>query len=225
MNISFDIEQQPDSIYINESGLYSLLISGKTKRSKKFNKWLTNEVLPKLRKKNIDTTDEEINKLLQKINELEKHNKILQNDLKLEKFPEGAMVYVVKDYDLDGTLCYKIGKTNDMNKRIKIYNTHSIHKKEVVYYVEIKCPLQLESCIKSMLYKYKVKNKKEFFRCSLDKIIQAFNKCLESIKCIECENNDKCNEQNGRCKQIYKVIYYQYQLNEIYDTINISSIE
>ena len=74
-----------------------------------------------------------------------------------------------------------------MNKRIKIYNTHSIHKK-VVHYVEIKCPLQLESSIKSMLYKHKVKNKKEFF------------KCLESIKCIECEN-------------------------EIYETINVSSIE
>jgi hypothetical protein len=47
------------------------------------------------------------------------------------------MVYVVKDYDLDGTLCYKLGKTDDMNKRIKIYNTHSIHKKEVVHYQKI----------------------------------------------------------------------------------------
>jgi len=225
MNISFNIEQQPDSIYINEAGLYSLLISGKTKRSKKFNKWLITEVLPKLRKKNVDTSDEEINKLLQKINELEKYNKVLQNDLKIEKFPEGAMVYVVKDYDLDGTLCYKLGKTDDMNKRIKIYNTHSIHKKEVVHYVEIKCPLQLESCIKSMLYNYKVKNKKDFFKCSLEKIIQAFDKCLESIKCIECENDDKCNEQNGGNNTIHKVMYFQDQLNEIYGTINVSSIE
>ena len=31
MNISFDFPQQPDSVYINESGLYSLLISSKTK--------------------------------------------------------------------------------------------------------------------------------------------------------------------------------------------------
>ena len=225
MNISFEIEQQPDSIYIKESGLYSLLISGKTKRAKKFHKWLTNEVLPKLRKKNVDTSDEEINKLLQKINELDKYNKVLQNDLKLEKFPKGAMVYVVKDYDLDGTLCYKLGKTDDMNKRIKIYNTHSIHKKEVVHYVEIKCPLQLESCIKSMLYNYKVKNKKDFFKCSLEKIIQAFDKCLESIKCIECDNDDKCNKQNGGNNKTYKIMYYQDQLNEIYGTINISSIE
>ena len=98
MDINFEIEQQPDSIYINESGLYSLLISEKTKRSKKFFKWLTSEVLPKLRKKSIDTTDEEINKLLHKINQLEKHNKLLQHDLKIEKFPDGGMVYIIEDY-------------------------------------------------------------------------------------------------------------------------------
>ena len=41
MNISFDIKHQPNSMYIKESGLYSLLISGKTKRAKKFHNWLT----------------------------------------------------------------------------------------------------------------------------------------------------------------------------------------
>ena len=95
MNISFTMSQQPDSIYINESGLYTLLISSKTKRAKKFVKWLTNDVLPTLRKKNIDTSDVEINKLLQTINDLETKNKLLQNDLKLEKFPNGAMVHPV----------------------------------------------------------------------------------------------------------------------------------
>jgi hypothetical protein len=34
MNISFKIRQQPDSIYINEKGLYMLLIGGKIKKSK-----------------------------------------------------------------------------------------------------------------------------------------------------------------------------------------------
>jgi prophage antirepressor-like protein len=42
MNIGFEIQQQPDSIYINESGLYLLSISSKTKKSKIFIKWITN---------------------------------------------------------------------------------------------------------------------------------------------------------------------------------------
>lgn len=68
MNITFDLQQQTGSIYINEPGLYALLISSKNIRAKKFVKWLTSDVLPTLRKKNINTTDVEINKLLQKIN-------------------------------------------------------------------------------------------------------------------------------------------------------------
>ena len=214
MNISFEMKQQPDSIYINESGLYSLLISSKTVKSKKFIKWLTNDVLPELRKKNIFSPDEDITKLLKKINDLETKNKLLQNDLKLEKFPEGAMVYIVEDFDIDGEIYYKLGKTDDMNKRIKIYNTHSLHNKKVVHYVELLCPLQLETCIRSMLYKYRYKNKKDYFKCSLNKIIKGFDKCLESIKCVE--------DQTGG--NIYKITYYENKLKKIYDTINLSSI-
>ena len=94
-----------------------------------------------------------ITKELKKINELETKNKLLQNDVKLEKFPEGAMVYVIEDIDFNGEIYYRIGKTDNMNKRINIHNTHSIHNKKVVHYVELLCPLQLETCIRSMLYK------------------------------------------------------------------------
>ena len=216
MNISFTMSQQPDSIYINESGLYTLLIASKTVKSKKFIKWLTNSVLPELRKKNIFSPDKNITKLLKKINELEQRNKILSNDLKLEKFPEGAMVYVIEDTDTDNTIYYRIGKTDDMNKRIKIHNTHSIHNKKVVHYVEILCPLQLETCIRSMLYKYRYKNRKDFYKCSLNKIMKAFEKCLESITCVE-------NQTGGSNKQ-YKITYFENKLKEIFDVINLSSI-
>ena len=35
MNISFKIKQQPDSMYINETGLYSLLFASRTQKAKK----------------------------------------------------------------------------------------------------------------------------------------------------------------------------------------------
>ena len=41
--------------------------------------------------------------------------------MKIEKFPEGGMVYIVEDFDTNNDLYYKLGKTDDMNKRIKIY--------------------------------------------------------------------------------------------------------
>ena len=215
MNISFEIKQQPDSMYINETGLYSLLFSSRTAKAKKFIKWIKKEVLPDMRRSNIYSTDEEITKLLQKINVLETKNKLLQNDLKVEKFPDGAMVYIVEELDIDDEIYYKLGKTDDMNKRIQIYNTHSIHNKKVVHYVELECPLQLETCIRSMLYKYRFKNRKDLFKCSLTRIKRAFTECMNSIKCVE--------EQDGGNK-IYKITYYENILNDIFNNINISKI-
>jgi prophage antirepressor-like protein len=218
MNITFHLNQQPDSIYINESGLYTLLISAKTKRSKKFIKWITNDVLPNLRRKDIITTDNEINKLLKKINELEIKTKLLENDLKLEKFPTGGIVYVIEDYDIDHKIYYKIGKTDDMNKRIKIYNTHSIHNKKVVHYIDIKCPLQFETCIRSMLYKYRLKNKKDFYKCPFNKILKAFEECSKSINCVESLDG------GGNIMKYYEITFFKNKLSNLIETINISSI-
>ena len=107
IDINFKIKQQPDSIYINETGLNSLLILSRTKKSKKFLKWITTDVLPLMRRSSIYSNNDEITLLQKKINELEHQNKLLKNDMKIEKFPDGAIVYVVEDYDIIQEIIYK----------------------------------------------------------------------------------------------------------------------
>ncbi|CUH97174.1 hypothetical protein P22_3300 [Propionispora sp. 2/2-37] len=46
------------AILINESGLYSLILSSKMPNAKKFKRWVTNEVLPAIRKHGIYATDD-----------------------------------------------------------------------------------------------------------------------------------------------------------------------
>lgn len=46
----FDGNQDKETILINESGLYSLILSSKLPTAKKFKRWVTSEVLPSLRK-------------------------------------------------------------------------------------------------------------------------------------------------------------------------------
>lgn len=46
----FDGNQDKETIVINESGLYSLILSSKMPNAKKFKRWVTSEVLPTLRK-------------------------------------------------------------------------------------------------------------------------------------------------------------------------------
>ena len=46
----FDGNQDKVSIIINESGLYSLILSSKLPTAKKFKRWVTSEILPSIRK-------------------------------------------------------------------------------------------------------------------------------------------------------------------------------
>lgn len=53
--------QNRNMICINESGLYSLILSSKLPGSKQFKKWVTSDVLPSIRKHGMYATDELIN--------------------------------------------------------------------------------------------------------------------------------------------------------------------
>jgi hypothetical protein len=78
-----------------------------------------------IRQNNIFSPDIEITKLQKEVNKLEKENKILRNDLKVEKFPEGAMVYIVEEFDENNEIYYRLGKTDDMNGQ---------NKKSLIFY-------------------------------------------------------------------------------------------
>ena len=50
--------QLREQILINESGLYSLILASKLPQAKQFKRWVTNEVLPSIRKHGLYATDE-----------------------------------------------------------------------------------------------------------------------------------------------------------------------
>ncbi|AXR43540.1 phage antirepressor [Pediococcus pentosaceus] len=54
----------PNQVVINESGMYSLVLSSKLPNAKKFKRWVTNEVLPSIRKHGAYMTDEKIEEAL-----------------------------------------------------------------------------------------------------------------------------------------------------------------
>lgn len=56
--------QMREQIIINESGLYSLILSSKLPTAKKFKHWVTSEVLPAIRKHGGYLTDEKIEEVL-----------------------------------------------------------------------------------------------------------------------------------------------------------------
>ena len=57
----FDGNQDKETIIINESGLYSLILSSKLPSAKRFKRWVTSEVLPAIRKYGVFAMDDIVN--------------------------------------------------------------------------------------------------------------------------------------------------------------------
>lgn len=58
-------EDYSDKTLINESGLYSLIMSSRLDKAKRFKRWVTSEVLPSIRKTGTYMTDSAIDKILE----------------------------------------------------------------------------------------------------------------------------------------------------------------
>lgn len=76
---------------INESGLYSLILSSKLQRAKEFKRWVTSEVLPTIRKNGMYATDELLDNpdfaiaTLQKLKEEREAKKLLEATIEEQK--------------------------------------------------------------------------------------------------------------------------------------------
>ena len=113
-HINYDIKTgQLSKYYIDEPGIYQLMLKSKLPYAKKMVSWITKDVLPSIRKTRKYIMKKEfegqMKQLVDKLTDLEKRNEILQNDLNPQKFHNGGMVYAI-DYSTDDDKdVYKIG--------------------------------------------------------------------------------------------------------------------
>ena len=80
-----------ETIIINESGLYSLILSSKLPQAKEFKRWVTSEVLPAIRKHGMYATDELLDNpdfaiaTLQKLKEEREAKKLLEAQIEADR--------------------------------------------------------------------------------------------------------------------------------------------
>lgn len=83
--------QNRNMTVINESGFYALVLSSKLPRAKEFKRWVTSEVLPKIRKHGMFATDELLDNpdfaiaTLQKLKEEREAKRLLETQLEEQK--------------------------------------------------------------------------------------------------------------------------------------------
>jgi len=95
----------PKTIFINESGLYSLILSSKMPEAKKFKHWVTNDVLVSIRKTG------SYNRV---------HNAPTYDELKLKELEDIPCVYLIHVKDS----LYKFGRTKQSFRRMSTHKNN-----------------------------------------------------------------------------------------------------
>ena len=216
MNQNKNNSEQPDTVYINESGLYTLLIKSRMKKAVEFQLWLINIALPKLRefgKYEVDKKSKiKLDKLNKKIKLLKMSNNKLRKNMVKNKYSSGYHFYIIKEDSM-----YKIGHTKNLKKRLAVYNTGKANNCEYAYYKKTDCAKEIEECMKALLNKYIYKSNKEFYNCSLNKILKEVKKCLTiESKCSKCKDIINAEQYGGGYNIIEELL--KTTINE-YNTI------
>jgi prophage antirepressor-like protein len=234
---------QDHALFINESALYELTFKSRMPDARRFREWVTSEVIPTIRKTGSYIIDEKSKKKMDDINKklkaYKKRVKILENNQKKERYPDGGYIYVIQAPDNDKKK-YKIGKTDKkLSKRLNTYNTTLPDKVFVVYKKKVKKPIAVEHCLKGLLYEYRYTNRKEYYNISLKNIIKMINDCdalingnkkikrsnhskklddpddmLYGIFAIDDDNDDDDNNQTGGT-DVNKHIFTSYYINKL----------
>ena len=127
-------------MYLHEAGLYTLMIRSKKANAEKFLFWITEDVIPSIRKNGYYKANSDMNKQFKKLEEIVQQQKLkilsLENNQKNNHIcVNGKYIYILKstldDYiDVDKPDILKIGKTTKYKIRISTYNTE--HKDNTI---------------------------------------------------------------------------------------------
>jgi prophage antirepressor-like protein len=201
---------KPNKIFINEDGLYELLVISRKPLAKVFMRKYITDIMPSIRKTGKYIMDKYNKNKLEKMNNelknVEIKNKKLINNQRNIIYPIGNALYIIKKKE-DNKVFYKIGYTKNLNKRLKVYNTSYPNKIFYDYYLLVK-DKNIDICIKKIMHNKEFIKNKEYYVSTLKQIIAFIKKCDSSINEICCGYCLKCYQFNNikihKCK--YKTL-------------------
>lgn len=176
--------------FINESGLYSLILSSKLPNAKKFKKWVTSEVLPALRKYGVYSMrdsymiENPVERALKWAEEERERQKLRLENKKLTTeicHKEDVIVGLVDDIDLTEkrrriTQIIRYGTTQYRERYSLLYREF-----EMKYHLDLDRRMESKECL-SM--KPKIKNKMDY----IDRVMKKIPELYE-IACKLFEND------------------------------------
>lgn len=163
--ITFDTER--NNIYINESGLYSLIMFSKMRDVKHFQKWLTKDVLPSLRRTDKYRLQTKIDSLTE---DFERNFSLKLKQLTINKIfiplEYDQYIYIASTEFYKKQNYFKVGGTKTkIENRLSTYNTGRADEDPYIFLYIKSCNNYkvIEDRLNSSLNFFKPNNKKEMF--------------------------------------------------------------
>ena len=176
---------QDHATFINQSGMYELVLRSKKPTAIDFKRWLTYTVIPSIKNTGKyemnSNTYKKMTDVNNKLKEYKKRIKVLEYNQKKPTYSQGGYVYVIKPTNIPEKT-YKIGKTNNIKKRLNTYNTSLPDKMKVVYKIAADDPTAVEHCIKGTISHLQYRKNKEFYKINKKTLINVVKKCATHVK-------------------------------------------
>ena len=192
------------TIFINESGLYSLIMASEKPEAKKFKHWVTSEVLPSIRKYGTYTLT----------------NKQEYSMDKLDYYEGQEIVYLINVQDN----LYKFGQTYKVTNRMEQHANNLNFNHIVKLYkvdnrsVAFACEAKMKILCKKLKIVSKYNNGKEFFRTngtySIDNIIQYMDEIVN-------ETNNEYKNKTHEIVPLADVVRLSELHEKLTETVNV----
>jgi hypothetical protein len=174
--------------FLNESGFLKMIMKGDQKIMDDVLTWITNDVLPSIRKYGEYKASTELKQQLDEANKLleekDEQIKILEHNMKNAKHKQGGVIYIMRPIvntlklNLDEEIYIKCGYAKDMNKREAVYNTCVKNKIQVIKKIYVNDPKNIEHCVNIKMSVYRIKERKEYYKCSYSQIVNIIASCV-----------------------------------------------
>jgi prophage antirepressor-like protein len=194
--------QQPNTIFINESGLYQILSNSTKPIAKLFmNKYFT-EIMPQIRKfGKYEVSKEEMKKIKNLNEKIDNYKQELSHFEKKEyEKSKNGYFYISEDITIHKgkeLKCFKIAYCKDIQQRMSVYKVGHYKHKLLIYIPIVLDGKQLENCVKTKmrLHLKKIGSDTLCFT-SLKKLKDEINSCNNFIKdhichCMICKKKYK----------------------------------
>lgn len=202
-------------IYINESGLYALILKSTLPSSKQFKRWVTAEVLPSIRKQGyyLDNSlnEESIKKLQTQLEETKKELEVMKRKVKIcttyidsfDELQKNQIFYIATTASYAKDNQFKFGgisNKKDLVARLRSYNTGR-PESDLYYYCKlIPCHNYklIEDKIHSLLCQLKDKknSRKEV-------LVMRYDVLIEMIEYLADNYNKEVDMVNDNCKRYF----------------------